>query len=317
MEKIECPICSNFYTEELFKAKDRFKTDDQIFSVRKCLNCKIVFTFPVLDWEEMKKFYPKIYLWKKEYKAKNKFIKLIRKAEEKYLRYSLKYDTKRLLKFIGKKESILDIGCDTGLRLEVFREKGFKKYYGIEPTERALYAKEIKKLPVEQKTLEEFNCPRNSFDIITLYHVFEHLNNPIYHLKKIKQILKPNGWLVIQIPNFNSFQAKLFKKNWGALDIPRHYFHYTPKTISNLLLQNGFKVKTIDQRMNFLYPMYWASSVPGLDRRPIWQKEDEGKQTFFSRVFWVLLMLLSILPTEFENLSGEGGHMTIYAINQK
>jgi len=319
MEKIKCPICNYSWTKELFKARSRIKISDQDFGIRKCLNCEIVFTFPALNWVEVEKFYPEAYPWKKEYKTRNIFIKLFREVENKYSQYILKYDTKRLLKFIGKskKGRILDVGCGNGLRLETFKKEGFNQCCGIEPLKESVdYAKEVKNLPVIQKTLDEFNCSKNSFDIITLYHVFEHLHNPIHHLKILNKNLNSGGWLVIQIPNFNSWQAKLFKERWAGLSIPCHYFHYTPKTINNLLSQNGFKVKTIDHRLNFLRPFFWGFSFSKINPHVIWRKEEKGERIIFCRIWWTLLMLLSIIPTELENFSGEGGHMTIYAQKQ-
>lgn len=317
MEKIECPICRHSETGELFKIKDRLKISDQDFSIRKCSNCEIAFTAPALNKKEIEKFYPKTYLWKAEQKTKNKLIALLKKMEGKYADHILKYETKRLSKFVGKKGKILDVGCGNGLRLEAFRKEGFGQCYGIEPLKEDADFAKMKKLPVEQKTLDEFNCPENSFSVVTLYNVFEHLDDPVSHLKIIGNILEPQGWLIMQVPNFDSFQAKLFKKNWAPLDPPRHYFHYTPESIRNLLSQNGFKLKTIDWRANFLRPLFWGFSFSRSYPQLIWQKEEKGERTTFHRIWWMLLMLLSVIPTELENLLSKGGHMTIYAINQK
>ncbi len=247
---------------------------------------------------------------------------MLKKIETIYFQFILKFilehETKRLSKLIGRKGGILDVGCGNGMRIEAFKKLGFSRYYGIEPMEEGYRnAKEIKKLPIGQKTLEEFNCPENSFDIITLYHTFEHLHDPVKHLGIIKKILNPEGWLVIEVPNLNSWQARLFKEKWSALDLPRHYFHYTPKNLSNLLSRNGFEVKFIDRKANFLRPLFWGLSLFPVHPQAMWQREEKGKGTAFSKIWWILLILLSIIPTELENIFGEAGHMTIYAINQK
>ncbi|MFH1575551.1 MAG: class I SAM-dependent methyltransferase [Candidatus Nealsonbacteria bacterium] len=321
MQKITCPICHHLSTQELFRAKGYVETGERgpdigEFGIRKCSDCGIVFTFPVLNWTEAEKFYPKIYLWKKEYQTKNVLIRLFRMIEEKYAQYILNYDTKRLLKFIGKnkKGDILDVGCGNGLRLELFKKVGFNRCCGIEPLkESAHYAKEVKNLSVIHQPLDKCSFAENSFDVVTLYNVFEHLNDPANHLKIVKNMLKPNGWLAIQIPNFDSWQAKLFKKNWAGLDPPRHCFQYTPKTINNLLSQNGFLVKTIDLKLNLWRPFFWGLSFSKISPQLIWQKEERGEQVIFCRIWWTALMLLSIIPTEIESIFGKGGHMTIYA----
>jgi len=318
MTKIKCPICNSLQTENLFSVKDRFKISNQDFSLIKCPDCEINFTFPILDQEEIKKFYPKVYSWKKEYKTPGCFTNFFRKLEERYVYHLLMYDTKCLLETIKERGEILDIGCGIGSRLEIFREMGFKKFSGIEPSDEAIYAKQIKKLPVKKESLNECNFQENSFNIITLYHVFEHLQDPISSLKIIKKVLKPKGWLVLQIPNFGSYQAKFFKNKWFALDAPRHYFHYAPKTISQILLQNNFEVKKIDQNTNFLHPVYWVlSSFLFLDPQSIWGKEEKGQSKIFYRILWIFFTLLSIPLAKLENFLGKGGNMTIYAINKK
>ena len=319
MEEIKCPICHHLKTKELFKIKENFKIDDRDFFIRKCLNCEIVFTFPVLSRIDVERFYPKYYFWKKEYKAEGLLIKLFRKLESKYSQFIVcGYDAKRLIKFIGKNGKLLDVGCGTGSRLEAFKKAGFSQCCGIEPMEEeALYAREVKKLQVQQATLEEFDCPENSFDIATLYNVWEHLDNPASRLKIIKKILRPGGWLVLQIPNFDSWESKLFKNKWLPLDPTRHYFHYTPETINNLLTQNGFAIKKIDWTANFMRPFSWVFSLSGTLPQKIWQKEDKRKGTLFYRIWWSILLLISIVPNTLETLFNHGSHMTIYAINQK
>ncbi len=151
MEKIKCPICNNFQTKELFIAKDHLKISDQNFSIRKCLNCEIVFTFPTLTRKEVEKFYPKHYFWKKECETKNILIKLLKKIETIYFQFILKFilenEAKRLSKIVGKKGKVLDVGCSNGMRLEAFKKAGFSQYYGIEPMEEGYRdAKKIRKL---------------------------------------------------------------------------------------------------------------------------------------------------------------------------
>jgi len=316
MNEAKCPICSA-NTQKLFEVQDRFKTTNQIFSLRKCLDCKTVFTFPSPNQEEIKKFYPRVYSWKKEYKTGGLLSGFLRKLEEKYVYHLLEHDTKSLLKNVKQLGKILDVGCGTGTRLEVFRKTGLKDCYGIEPSDEAVYAKNIKKLPVEQKSLTNLTSLGDSFDIITLYHVFEHLDNPASHLKVIKKNLNLGGYLVIQVPNFGSFQAKIFGKKWFALDVPRHYFHYTPETIARLLSQNGFEAKKIDQNTNFLHPVYWVISLfPFLDPQLTWKDEEKGKNRIAHKILWILLTLFSILPAKIENLLGKGGNMTIYAVKK-
>ena len=319
MEKVKCPICNNQDTKKLFGIQDRLGVSDEIFDIRKCLNCGIVFTFPILTRGDVEKFYPEFYMWRRENKTNNKFIEFLKKMETLYINFSLRGEAKRLIKVIGKKGKVLDIGCGNGMRLELLRKMGFEQCYGLEPMQEEIhYTKNAKNLQVYNTMLEDSNFSENSFDAITLYHTFEHIHNPVQHLQIIKKILKPGKWLVIQVPNLDSFQANFFKSNWASLDPPRHYFHYTPKSLSKLLAQNGFKVKFMGWGDNFLRPVFWGFSLKRSYPQALWKKEAEGKKTVLSRICWTILMLISIIPTEIESFfRGKAGHMTIYAINQK
>jgi len=94
--------------------------------------------------------------------------------------------------------------------------------------------------------LKQCNFPNNYFDVITLWHVLEHIRNPKEILIEIKRILKDDGIMIIGLPNINSMAFKIFKKYWIDLDIPRHYYHFSFLTISKLLTVTGFKINNIN-----------------------------------------------------------------------
>lgn len=320
---IDCPICHNQRTEELFRTKDRLAigpAGDMMFGIRKCPACQIVFAFPFLSYEEVRKFYPEYYFWKEDYKSQSKLIGLLKKIDGLYFKFLYNRDVKNLTKFIGNNKSmkLLDIGCGDGIRLEFLKKNGFLQCSGVEFLENeARYAREVKKLDVINAAFNEFDGKENDFDVVTLYNVFEHFNNPIESLKKMGKILKPGGWLVMEIPNFNSWQMKLFKAEWVDFDVPRHYFFYTEKTMREILTKNGFQIKTIDWTGNFFHPFSWVFSFPSMDPEIVWQKEERHEQTIFHRIWWGILLIISIIPNAIETVFGKGGHMTIYAINQK
>ena len=87
-----------------------------------------------------------------------------------------------------------------------------------------------------------------SFDVVTLWHVLEHLPRPVETLKKIRGLLTPSGLLVIALPNFNSIQARVFRGRWYHLEVPRHLYHFTPGVLRNLLEKEGFDVRAEYQR---------------------------------------------------------------------
>ena len=149
--------------------------------------------------EEIEKFYPLTYSWKETLKAESLFIKWIRGAENTYRYHLLKNETAKVIKFTGRNVGkVLDIGCGTGDRLDVFRNMGFETY-GVETSDSAHYAKEHLKLNVKKGDLFSSYFPDKVFDVVTLYHVLEHTHDPMKVCKEVYRILKDDGFLVVQV----------------------------------------------------------------------------------------------------------------------
>ncbi|RFN60450.1 class I SAM-dependent methyltransferase [Marixanthomonas ophiurae] len=126
--------------------------------------------------------------------------------------------------------SVLDIGAGTGEFLKVASEKGWE-IYGAEPNEKARLISEKKGIDL----IEIFNDYSNQkFDVITLWHVLEHLPNLHESIKEIENLLKPGGTLLIAVPNYKSFDAKFYKDFWAAYDVPRHLWHFSKESMVEL-----------------------------------------------------------------------------------
>jgi SAM-dependent methyltransferase len=136
------------------------------------------------------------------------------------------------------------IGCGNGNLLHYLGKAGDFKLHGIEPAgksaERAAKHSEIN---LHKGYLENDLYPDNYFDAICLVHVFEHLPHPKDTLAVIDRILKPKGFLYIEIPNISSWQAKLFKQNWLHLDPPRHLQLTPPNLLKQELNKKGYELK--------------------------------------------------------------------------
>jgi SAM-dependent methyltransferase len=146
-----------------------------------------------------------------------------------------------LQKIIGERTGkILDIGCGKGLLLNSFQKDGWEAV-GIELSQTsARYARETLGLEVYSKNFEECKFNDNAFDVITFFHSLEHLKDPASALRKARNLLTSNGFLVVQVPRFNSFYAKIFRDKWFHLDVPRHLFHFSDNTLSVLMNKSGF-----------------------------------------------------------------------------
>jgi predicted SAM-dependent methyltransferase len=110
---------------------------------------------------------------------------------------------------------------------------------------------------VKAGTWDDADFPDRSFDVVTFWHVFEHLSSPHQALQKVSRVLKPDGLLVIAVPDIAGLQARLFKRNWFHLDVPRHLFHFSLDTLSALLQQHGFAITTVNH-YSFEYDTFGA-----------------------------------------------------------
>ena len=148
----------------------------------------------------------------------------------------------------GISKKLLEIGCGKGRFLETAKKHGFL-VYGIEPSPRSFaFASSRLGESVAHIGLEEIDEASTfplKFDYIMLWHVLEHLTDPSKVLYKIKEKLEPDGRVMIAVPNFASFQARLGKANWYHLDPPRHVHHFTPQSLQLLAKATGFEVEKI------------------------------------------------------------------------
>lgn len=130
----------------------------------------------------------------------------------------------------SNKGRILDIGAGTGDFLSVAKNDGWHTV-GVEPSEKAKAIAKSKGVSFVEQTSELEN---NSFDVISMWHVLEHVPDLDAQIKELKRLLKPNGTLIIAVPNFKSFDAKYYGKFWAAYDVPIHFWHFSKIAIKLL-----------------------------------------------------------------------------------
>ena len=149
--------------------------------------------------------------------------------------------TKYLQRYIGKESRVLDVGAGFGLFSSILQNLGNFKLEIIEP--RQILQFNIK---LEQKshntTFEKFNSKSKKYDLIILLDVIEHFKNPISNLKKARGMLKKNGILVIQTPNYKSLMAGICR-DWAWWMIEEHKYFFSPKSILKILTKTGFEQK--------------------------------------------------------------------------
>jgi 2-polyprenyl-3-methyl-5-hydroxy-6-metoxy-1,4-benzoquinol methylase len=154
---------------------------------------------------------------------------------------SLKSKLNLINSFSFEEKYLLDIGCGTGDFLQTGHQNGWK-VLGVEPNHDARKIANIKTSNSVFDTSELSNFESNSFDVITLWHVLEHLPDLENQMSIFKRLLKPNGRLIIAVPNYQSYDAKHYKAFWAAYDVPRHLWHFNQDSISKLISKESFEV---------------------------------------------------------------------------
>jgi 2-polyprenyl-3-methyl-5-hydroxy-6-metoxy-1,4-benzoquinol methylase len=140
-----------------------------------------------------------------------------------------------------KPGEVLEVGSSVGNMLHIFKQHGWQ-VLGVEPSKKACTLSKKMGLAVKNGYVEDVKLPKSHFDLIIINQTLEHLNNPHKILVKIKSYLKPNGILMIGVPNFGSLSAKILKNKWYYILPDEHKWHFSPISLAKLLKKSGFSI---------------------------------------------------------------------------
>lgn len=187
--------------------------------------------------EQMERYYKsEAYISHTDAKASmlDKLYQLVKK-------YSLGQKIRLANKHTTLIDSVLDVGAGTGDFLIAAKNRGWK-VEGVEPNINARDLAKEKGLTLK-KSLNEIGS--GGFDLITLWHVLEHVPNLEQQIRSLEGVLNEQGTLLVAVPNYKSFDAKHYKEHWAAYDVPRHLWHFSKTAIERLFFQHGLKVVKI------------------------------------------------------------------------
>ena len=290
-----CPACSSRQTRTLFRAGDRlYGTTDKMFQVVECLGCSLIRLFPWPTPDELRTYYPDSYWYTGEQATADHLENFYRRA---VLRDHVQFVRRALM---DSKETgpVLDVGCGGGLFSRMLSERGFQ-VMGLDfSIEAAGIAWHRNGVPVVCGTLSSPPLKPATCAAITMFHVLEHLYDPASYLQAAYALLRPNGRLIIQVPNAACWQFLLFGESWNGIDVPRHLVNFRAQDMDALLGHCGFEVvrhKYFSLRDN---PAGFASSLaPSLD--PMARRVRKVKESGNARIFKDMLyfaLVLGALP---------------------
>lgn len=167
--------------------------------------------------------------------------------------------------------SVLDIGTGTGDFLLALKQDSWETI-GVEPSDIARNLASQKGLDIRDSTSQ---LPSNSYDVITMWHVLEHVPNYDQQIAELKRLLKTTGTLIVAVPNYKSFDAEHYQKYWAAYDVPRHFWHFSQTSIRKIFDGHGFELKDV-RPMKF--DSYYVSLLS--------EKYKTGKSNYL-KAFWI------------------------------
>ncbi len=317
----ECLLCNGVLEKRLLKDIKRDGTNYEVFF---CNRCKTGSTVPVPTHEELSRLY----------RAGNyrgtcgrRFNPLVES-----LIYLFRHLRRRRIERYIRKGRILDVGCGRGLFLDVMRRAGWEVAGAEFDEETALRSAEAYGMKVVSGSPYEWGLPSESFDVITLSHVLEHVRRPVEMISECSRLLRKGGLVVVAVPNIGSLQASAGRESWFHLDVPYHLCHFTEEGLTGLLQENSLskmKVRHFDPeynpfgwlqtllnlsgiRMNFLYDVLKSGEMR--KRRFAESKKRDVVLTLALLPFYLpLSFLLSFLESF---VMKRGGTIEVYAVKE-
>jgi len=316
---VSCPLCGSTTVQllchSLSNADGPLIEKIQLFI---CLKCNANFTDPRIykkDINQIQQYEVGIYQSKK-----NRLSRMV----DVFLAVLIDQKIKKIASMRKPDVNLLDVGCGKGRFLSRVKKREGWLGLGIEPSQRqAEFGVENYGVKVVTGNLTNPALAGSVFDVVTCWHVLEHIDDPAGFVASINKLLGDDGLLVIEVPNFGSFQAVLGKGKWFHLDTPRHMFHYTKKSIERLLNNSGFYIQKIETYSFDLGTFGMLQTIlnvlnisPNLFFR--WLKRcklNEGKVEIISNLILAAILAVPSMVLEFvvSIALNSGGVLRIYA----
>jgi len=242
LEENNCLICGNNENSIVSEnIHNRLKIGEK-FTIVRCNNCGFRFLNPRPTITSIAKYYDIDEYHPHKLSNESLFDKIYASIR------NVNINSKKNLihKLHLAKGKLLDIGCGTGEFLQAMKQVNWD-VQGMETAKDARTFASQNEIPVA----DNLNKINDKFDIITMWHVLEHIHDVDELMKNIQRLLKDDGYFIITVPNINCFDSQFYKDEWIALDTPRHLYHFRPQDINSLINKYNFKLIRISNRLHF------------------------------------------------------------------
>ena len=315
-----CTFCASRNSETFCETRDIF---GNAYTIQHCLSCGCFYLSPFPTEEQLWQAYDTSYYGETEQKFSFTIV-------EKAVDYFRQQRARKIVKMLPRGARLLDIGCGNGDFLRYVSLCGNYELYGIERDETAARRARAKaNIHLQTTALMDGDFEENSFDAITLFHVFEHLTAPAETLRVIQKILKPEGVLILSMPNIGSWQARIFRGKWLHLDPPRHLLFFEPKTFTALMDKRSFalrKTSYVSIEQNPFGLVQSLLNVASKRREVLFERlkgnrnyapEYGGFRLLLQKCFFVLHFPLFVLTDMVAAMVGKSATVKFYFINKK
>lgn len=233
-----CPVCGSADLKNVLQATDHTVSGEQ-FAIAECNVCTLRFTQDVPDESSIGPYYRS----EKYISHTNTSTGLINRLYHFVRKRTLTGKRKLVQKATSLSAGrLLDIGSGTGAFLHEMKQNGWDTT-GLEPyTPARKLARELYGLDIYENN-QLFQLPASHFHAITMWHVLEHVHDLNGYIKQIKTLLQEKGKLVIAVPNYTSADAAIYKEYWAAYDVPRHLYHFSPRSMQVLMEKHGLRIQ--------------------------------------------------------------------------
>ena len=245
----KCPWCGSEKAQINLWLKDEFLSKED-FHICECLNCGLSYTMPRPNKEKIGEYYKSEEYYSHQENKKGFIPRLYESVKKVNLKHKYNLATQGLN--VGK---MLDIGCGVGDFLHTAEEHGWK-CTGVEPSEeaKAIAKTKTKADIINSEDMEKI--PDASFDLITMWHVLEHVDDLKWQIEQLHRLTKTKGRIVIAVPNYKSYDGQYYKELWAAYDVPRHLSHFNKTVLTNIFKSKNLELVRTDK---LIWDAYYIS----------------------------------------------------------